>query len=291
MVRYNPSTLERPSSIQEAVHSLKKWGSKARIVAGNTTIYELANQGGLDDVDTIIDLSKLNLNYVTRDAKSIRIGAMTSFVEIENSDLCEHDLNYAVKETAMKLTPPQVRNIATIGGSVCSGIPFYDMPVTLLALGAEFHTISDEGEKKIAAEDFFVDYFVTALTADEMLIEVLCPEKELSSSSFVKLGRATVDFAVVNSAVKIALEPKENKVSDARIALGAVASTPIRAKAVEEFLIGKEPNRENLVKAASLSVDFEPSPSFHASTKYKKKVVPVVVREALFAAVNRVLRK
>ena len=289
MDQYNPSLLETPGSIQEAVQLLKKWGSRARIVAGNTTIYELANQGGLDDVDTIIDLSKLDLDYVTRDAAGIRIGAMTRFAEIGRVDLGEHDSNYALKETAKQLTPPQIRNMGTIGGSVCSGIPFYDMPVTLLAVDAEFQAVSQEGGRIIAAENFFVDYFVTALTSEEILVEVRCPQKENSASSFVKLGRTSIDFAVVNSAVKITVEG--NEVSDVRIALGAVAGTPIRAKAAEEFLIRREPTKENLIRAASLSVDFDPSPSFHASTEYKKKVIPIVIRDALFTAVNRVLGK
>jgi carbon-monoxide dehydrogenase medium subunit len=291
MAKYDPSTLETPGNLQEAIQLLKKWGSRARVVAGNTTLYELANQGGLDDVDTVIDLSNLALSYFTRDVTGLHIGAMTRFTEIGGSDLRECDSNYAVKETAMRLTPSQVRNMATIGGSACSGIPFYDMPVTLLALGAEFQTVSYEGERSIVAEDFFVDYFVTALKPEDMLIEIRCPETKRTGSSFVKLGRTSIDFAVVNSAVRIAMEEKENKVSDARIALGAVAGTPIRAKAAENSLIGREPTRENILKAASLSADFDPSPSFHASTEYKKKVVPIVVRNALFAAVDRVQGK
>jgi len=291
MVRYNPTVLERPSSINEAAQLLKKWGSKARIVAGNTTIYELANQGGLDDVDTVIDLSKLNLNYITRYDGSLHIGAMTRFVELASSNLTGNDSYFAAKEAAMKLTPPQIRNMATIGGSACSGIPFYDMPVTLLAIDAEFHaTSSDEGERTIKAEDFFIDYFVTTLRAEELLTEIVCPNKERSSSSFVKLGRTTIDFALVNAAVNITLEPKRNRMSEVRIALGAVAATPIRAKSAEDFLIGQEPSRENIIKAASLGLDFEPSPSLHASSKYKKRVIPILVRDALFAAVNRVLR-
>jgi len=288
--RYNPSHLERPSTLREAVQVLKKWGSKARIVAGNTTVYELANQGGMDDVETIVDVSGLELNYITRDGHYLHLGSMTRFAELGASDLRETDSNFAVKETAMKLTPPQIRNMATVGGSVCSGIPFYDMPVTLLAQDAEFHVASSDGERKVHAQDFFVDYFITSLSPEEMLIEIQCPERTRAASAFVKLGRTSADFAVVNSSVMIALESKGKYVADARIALGAVASTPIRVKAAEEFLVGRELLKENLMKAASLCVDFEPTPSFHASIEYKKKVIPIIVRDALLAAAKRTNR-
>jgi len=288
--RYNPSHLERPSTLKEAVQVLKKWGPKARIVAGNTTVYELANQGGMDDVETIIDVSSLGLNYVTRDGHYLHLGSMTRFAELETSDIHETDSNFAVKETAMKLTPPQIRNMATIGGSVCSGIPFYDIPVTLLAQDAEFHIASSNGERKVHAQDFFIDYFMTSVSSEEMLIEIRCPERTRAGSAFLKLGRTSADFAVVNSSVMIAFEPKGKYVSDARIALGAVASTPIRMKAAEEFLVGKEPLKENLMKTASLCGKIEPTPSFHASSEYKKRVIPIIVRDTLYAAVKRTNR-
>ena len=290
MPRYNPSHLERPSTLKEAVQVLKKWGPKARIVAGNTTVYELANQGGMDDVETIIDVSSLGLNYVTRDGHYLHLGSMTRFAELETSDIQETDSNFAVKETAMKLTPPQIRNMATIGGSVCSGIPFYDIPVTLLAQDAEFHVASSNGERKVHAQDFFIDYFMTSVSSEEMLIEIRCPERTRAGSAFLKLGRTSADFAVVNSSVMIAFEPKGKYVSDARIALGAVASTPIRMKAAEEFLVGKEPLKENLMKTASLCGKIEPTPSFHASSEYKKRVIPIIVRDTLYAAVKRTNR-
>ena len=290
MPRYYPSNLERPSNLLEAVQILKKWGPKARIVAGNTTVYELANQGGMDDVETIVDISGLGLNYVKRDGQFLRVGSMTRFTDLATSSLQETDSHYAVKETAMKLTPPQIRNMATVGGSVCSGIPFYDLPVTLLAQDAEFDVVSSDGERHVHAKDFFVDYFMTSLSAEDILIEIRCPERSHTTSAFAKLGRTSADFAVVNSSVVIGYEPKGKYVSDARIALGAVSNTPIRAKVAEEFLVEKAISKDHFVKAASLCADFEPTPSFHASTEYKKKVIPIIVRDALFAAAKRIDR-
>jgi carbon-monoxide dehydrogenase medium subunit len=290
MVKFNPTILERPTTIKEATSLLGKYGGQGRVVAGNTTLHELAYEGGLADVDTLIDVMNLGLSYVTGDDQVLRVGAATVFNEIGSSILLDGTSWYALKEVSLKLTPPQIRNMATVGGSVCCGIPFYDLPVTLLALDTNFKVASSSsGERLIKAEDFFVDYFVTALSAEDLLVELQIPKKANTGSSFVKLGRTSVDFAVVNTAVTISLDEKTRQISEARVALGAVAAIPIRVKRVEESLIGKEPSEKSLAKASSLAVaeGFEPSPSVHASSEYKKRVIPVIVREALSAASRR----
>ena len=290
MVKFNPTMLERPTTLSEAISLLSKWGPQARVVAGNTTLYELAYQGGLADVDALIDIMNLGLSYVTvADDHVLRVGAATTFAEIGSSILLDKTSWYALKEVSLKMTPPQIRNMGTIGGAVCSGIPFYDLPVTLLALDAHFKTVSSTGERIIKAEDFFVDYFVTALSAEDLLVEVQILKKPNTGSSFVKLGRTSVDFAVVNASTMISLDKKSRQISEARIALGAVASTPIRAKDAEESLIGTELSVGLLAKAAGVAAaaDLEPLPSVHASSEYKKKVIPVIVRDALSIALRR----
>ncbi len=288
MVKFNPTTLERPTTISEATSLLTKIGSRARVVAGNTTLYELAYQGGLADVDTLIDIMNLGLTYVTGDDKVLKVGATTTFTEIGSSKLLDKTSWYGLKEVSLKITPPQIRNMGTVGGACCSGIPFYDLPVTLLALDTNFRVVSSAGERMIKAEEFFVDYFVTALSPEDILIEVQIPRKANTGSAFVKLGRTSVDFAVVNASAMITLDKKSKQISSARIALGAVAATPIRAKAAEESLIGKAASEDMIVKASRLAVgDLEPSPSVHASGEYKKKVIPIMVRDAISTAVRR----
>lgn len=289
MVIFNPATLERPATISEATSLLRKLGSKARVVAGNTTLYELGYQGGLADVDTLIDTMGLGLSYISGDEYELKVGATTTFTEIGSSQLLNGTSCYALKEVSMKITPPQIRNMGTVGGAACSGIPFYDLPVTLLALNSNFKVASSNGERVIKGEDFFIDYFVTALSPEDLLVEVQIPKKPNTGSAFVKLGRTSVDFAVVNASTMISLDKQSKHISEARIALGAVAATPIRAKDAEESLIDKAISEDTIAKASRLAVadDFEPSPSVHASSKYKKKVIPVMVRDALSAAIQR----
>jgi carbon-monoxide dehydrogenase medium subunit len=266
---------------------LKEYGQSARLVAGNTTIYELSGQGALADVDRLIDLMHLGLNYVRADGTSIKIGATTTFSELAKSPILDRPEFFGLKETARKLTPPQIRNMGTIGGAVCSGIPFYDMPTTVLAQGARMKILSSEGEKIIDADEFFIDYFVTALTPEAMLTELEFQGTPNTGTAFVKLGRASADFAVVNAATKITLDPSRKRVQNARIAMGAVASTPVRAKSAEEALEGEETTQTTIIQAAKEAANLEPTSSVHASSAYKKRVIPILVRDALIASVER----
>ncbi len=291
MAKYNPSSLERPASLKEALETLKRLGSSARLVAGNTTLYELSIQGGLEDVTTLVDVSGLGLSYVRRDDEEngeLRVGAATTFFEIASSTLTNPAAHYALKEVSSKITPPQIRYMGTIGGSICSGIPFYDMPVVLLALDAKAKVLSTDGERIVHAKDFFVDYFVTNLSPEEMVVEVQIPEKSNTGTSFVKLGRTSVDFAMVNCAASLTMDEESSRITDARIAIGAISNTPVRHDVAEKYLIGKIASNNVFDKAARMELNVEPASSINASGAYKMNVCPIVEGEALRHALNRV---
>jgi carbon-monoxide dehydrogenase medium subunit len=287
MARFKPSVLEKPSSVEEALALLKKWSTSARIVAGNTTLHELSGQGGLDDVNVLIDIAGLGLSYVTEDEQTVHVGAMTTFSKIAKSKALEAGSSYALKEASEKLKPIQIRNMGTIDGSTASGIPLYDLPAVLLALDAKVISKSVEGTKTIGMDDFFLAHFVTALAPEDLLVEVQIPIKKRSGSSFVKLGRTSVDYAVVNASARVTLDDESHKVSDARIALGAVASTPIRHRLAEQRLIRAKISEDVIAEASSQPLDFDPSPSIHASSEYKRIVIPVIVRDCITAAASR----
>jgi len=289
---YNPSIVLKPKTISEAVKILREYGPSARVVAGNTTLYELSKQGALADVDKLVDVSKLNLDQITFENSLLRVGSSVSFSSLAKSDFTTRNPLLALRETSKKITPPQIRNMGTIGGSLCSGIPFYDMPVTLLALDAKLIVANDNGERQLAIDDFFVDYFITALSPEDLLLEIQVRDYPNCGAAFVKLGRTSVDFAVVNVAAKLMLDNDKKSIVEARIALGAVAGTPIRAKRAEESLAGQNASEETIVQAAQVAAsDLEPTPSVHASSAYKKKVIPVLVRDALLCALERSQRK
>ncbi|MDA4111113.1 MAG: FAD binding domain-containing protein [Thaumarchaeota archaeon] len=307
---FNPIELRKPSTLLEAVSDLATYGFDARIIAGNTALYELAAQGGLDDVHILIDSSRLGLDYIRSGTDGrLHVGATTTFSQLAKNKHCLQGRNAALGEAASRISPPQIRNMGTIGGSISIGLPFLDMPVTLLALDAEINVMSKDGRKTIKIDDFFVDYFTTALNPEDLITEIVFPEEDGSSekkeeerggnsqrsvgfSAFIKIGRTTVDFAVINCAVCLEIERHESKsksplVEKARVALGCVGNKPIRRRDIEALLENSELNRATIESAALLPVDFEPSPSIHASPSYKKKMITVSVREALYTLLDR----
>ena len=288
MALFRPRYLVRPSSVTEAVEILSKNDGRARLVAGDTTLYDLAQHGGLDDVETLVDISGLGLDYVRDKEDEIEVGAATTFSKLAAFNLHRRHGLQALFETARKITPPQVRNMGTIGGSLCTGIPFLDMPTTALALGGVITAISPRGERQIKSGDLFVDYFQTAIEPDEVLTSVSFPySSSKTGSSFIKLGRVTVDFAVVNVASYVALD-RDKKCIDARVALGAVANTPIRWNTLEQKILGKMVEKELIVSTMNeTKVDFEPSESLGAPTEYKKLVIPKLVRDSLLESLKR----
>ncbi len=287
MPGYAPNTLLRPKSVEEAVTQLKKWGQSARLVAGHTTLYELERGGALGDVQCLIDVSRLGLDYITLETSGIQIGAATTFSDLAKSPLLESPEYFAVKETAGKITPPQIRNVGTLGGSICSGIPFYDMPTTLLALDAEVKVASADGALVLPIDDFFIDYFVTALSPESLVTGVEIARSTITGSSFTKIGRISADFAVVNAAARVQLDSHRRNIVSVRVALGAVARTPIRAVEAERVLQGKETSKSVVQLASSLAIPFDPTPSIHASSEYKKMVTPILVRDVLCSAIKR----
>jgi aerobic carbon-monoxide dehydrogenase medium subunit len=288
MPLFNPRQLLRPSSVDEAVEILKRDKGSARLVAGDVTLYDLAQHGGLDDVSTLVDTSRLGLSFVEDRGDELAIGATTTFSELEAMRFAPARGIDALFETAAKITPPQVRNMGTIGGSLCSGIPFFDMPTAVLALGGAIHAKSPRGERTIACDDFFVGYFQTIIEFDEIVISVNFRYSERGGSSFVKLGRVAVDFAVVNVATWMSLDQKGKCVNN-RIALGAIANTPVRWKSLEEELVGKELTRDYIIKITKeLELDIEPLPTIGAPSDYKKLVAPKLVRDSLLESLNRV---
>jgi aerobic carbon-monoxide dehydrogenase medium subunit len=153
-------------------------------------------------------------------------------------------------------------------------------------LGAKIKVTSPDGERVIESDEFFVDYFVTAISQDEILTEIELKKRPNTGSAFSKLGRLSADFAVVNAAATTTLG-SNGKVEDLRVAMGAVASTPIRLKSVEDALRGKEASRDAVVNASKAAAEVEATPSVHASTEYKKKVMPVIVRDAVLSSIER----
>lgn len=238
----------------------------------------------------IIDLKRIpNLTYIREAQGGLRIGALTTESAIENSPLIREKLPL-LAEAAGKIGDRQVRNRGTIGGTICHADPAADMPVSLLALNAEFVTAGPQGERVINAGEFFEDFFTTTLQPTEILTEIRIPilPKE-TGCAYIKHNQRESDFALVGVAAILRLDSNGKLVKEARIALGAVGRTPLRARSAENHLAEQHATADNFRKAAEKAVDgTTPQSDVHASTEYRARMIKVITRRTLELALARI---
>jgi aerobic carbon-monoxide dehydrogenase medium subunit len=179
--------------------------------------------------------------------------------------------------------------MATLGGAVAHADPNLDTPPALIALDAQIAARSQGGERKIAADQFFTGYYETVLKPDEIVAEILVPKQPAGSgTAFLKFLPATHDdYATVSVAVRVALGV-DGAIAEARVALGAAATVPVRAIAVEAGLAGKTADEATFREVAPLVLrSIDPIADFRGSTEYKRKMAVVHVSRALTQAASR----
>jgi len=229
------------------------------------------------------------LNYIEYDENAgLRIGALTTHRQIEKSPVIENKCGM-LSEMMKMLGDVQVRNAGTIGGSLCHADPVADPAVAFMSLGASVKASGSSGSRIIPLDEFFTDYFETMLQPVELLTEISIPNlKPRFGAAFKKHSVYERDLAVVNVAVGITLAATNGIVSDVKIALGAVASTPIRAKTAEEKLLSKSVDAEAIVEAAqAASEESQPVSDIYFSENYKRELVSVLTRKTIETALER----
>jgi len=182
--------------------------------------------------------------------------------------------------------------MATIGGAVAHADPNLDTPPALMAMDAQIIAHSPRGQRSIPADQFFTGYYETVLAQDEIVTEILIPEQSAGSGvAFLKFLPATQDdYATVSVAARLALDGN-GIISEARVALGAAAMVPVRAKTVEAMLSGRVSDATTFREAALLVLDeIDPIADFRGSVEYKRKMAVVHVRRALVEASAKAMR-
>jgi carbon-monoxide dehydrogenase medium subunit len=266
--------------LEDAIELLGK-REDAKLLAGGHSLLpamklRLARPALLIDVGRIGDLA-----YVREDGDAIAIGALTRHKDVaESSVLREHCA--LVSTVAGQVGDPQVRHRGTVGGSLAHGDPASDLPSAVLALDAELVARGPDGERTIAAGDFFTGVFATALAHDEMLTEVRVPKLGASGWSYVKMQRRAQDWATVGVAAVV--ERPNGSVGKAAIALTNMGGTPLRATASESALAGGG----SVEDAAAVAADGTEPPSDHAaSSDFRRHLARVLTRRALEEAAAR----
>jgi carbon-monoxide dehydrogenase medium subunit len=282
---FRPAEYLRPGDLAEAVKLLAKYGEKARLIAGGTDMLVEKDPR----VEVLIDVVGLGLDYIETDDLGVRIGAATTFAEIEASPALRRSPYNILAQAAHQIGTPQIRNLATIGGNICSAVPSADSAPPLLTLDATVCISGSTEERSMEISNFFLDARKNALEREELLTEIRLPVFSARTEAvFVKKGRvAAADLATVNVAVRLTMRA-DGICQDVRIALGAVAPTPVRAKAAESMLRGKKPQDELLEKVAEqASNEISPITDIRGSAQYRKTLSRVLVERALNEAVAR----
>jgi carbon-monoxide dehydrogenase medium subunit len=266
----------RAESVEEAVRHLRENGEDAKLIAGGHSLLPLMKLR-LAAPTLLIDIGRIpGLRGISSNGE-VRIGALTTHTDVANAGLG------IVSEAASTIADPQVRNRGTLGGSLAHGDPASDMPAIVLALNGTIVAESENARREIAAQDFFVDYLMTALEPHEVVTEVRLPDPSGFAHGYQKFNRRSEDWAMV--AVGALVKQEGGIVSDVRIGLTHMAGTPLRATAAEDALRGQPLNAETIAQASALAAEgTHPPADLNASADYKRHLAQVLCKRALHQA-------
>lgn len=273
---------ERAESVDQAVELLGS-SEDAKLLAGGHSLIPLmrlrfARPSLLVDIGRIGDLRGI------RDADDrLAIGAGTTHHEL-NTDALVQEHCPLLSWTAGLIGDPQVRHMGTIGGSVAHGDPASDLPTVLVALGAELLVRGPDGERVVPAGDFFRGLFETALGPQDVLVEIRAPKLSNVGWSYLKFTRRAQDWATVAAAVLV--RRRNGTIGEASIVLTNMGSTPVRASAVEQALLGADP--DTIAEASQLADEgSEPPSDVGTSAEFRRHLARVLTRRALEEALER----
>jgi aerobic carbon-monoxide dehydrogenase medium subunit len=269
-----PFEYEVAESVEHAVELLGA-GDDAKLLAGGHSLLPMMKLR-FARPELLVDVGRLaELRYVRDDGDRIAIGALTSHHAVAGDATLRAGCGI-VAFAAGQIGDPQVRHRGTIGGSVAHGDPASDLPAVLLALDAELVARGPDGERVVAAADFFRSYYETALGPQDVLTEIRVPKLDGAGWSYVKFARRAQDWATVGVAAVVN--------GAARIALTNMGATPLRATAVEQLLAGGA----DPAAAAAVAADGTTPPSdVTGSADYRRELVRVLTRRALEEASAR----
>jgi carbon-monoxide dehydrogenase medium subunit len=272
-----------PKNLKEVHATLKEFGDEAKLIAGGTALVIMMKQRLVQPSCLVSLRSVRGLNGVEVKDGGLRIGGLATHSEVESSPLVRRRLPL-LAETYHHVATVRVRNMATVGGGLAHADPNQDPPPTLIALGATVKATSANGSRVIPLDGFFTDYYETVLNPDEIITELFVPKLPANSgAAYLKfLPRTADDYATVSAAAVLTLDKNKKIITDARIALGSVGTTPIRATAAEAVLRGQPLKAEAFVEAAEKAKEaVDPVSDFRGSAGYKKEMAGVFVRRAL----------
>ncbi len=276
------------TSIENALEILEKHKDKAKLVAGATDLIIEFEKGMRKNVEVLVDISRIkDLNKITLDEdQNIHLGPLVTHNDCAASKLIQEHAK-PLAQAAWEVGSPQIRNRGTIVGNLVTASPANDTITPLVALDAKLLIRSVRGSKVVSLSDFYIGVRRTILEPDEMITDIffasLLPTQK---SAFIKFAlRRAQAISLVN--VAVICEFVGSKVKNAKITLGAVAPTIIRATEAEKYLLDKELSEDVIFNAARLAQNSaKPITDVRGSASYRKTMVKVVTKRALSSLVG-----
>jgi carbon-monoxide dehydrogenase medium subunit len=285
-------TYEAPKTLAQALSLLTAAGEKGRVLAGGTDLI-IQMRAGVRKPEQIIDAKSIpELQIIAFSPQDgLRLGAAVACARItEDSVLQQH--YPGLVEAAALIGSDQIQSRCSLGGNLCNGSPAADTTPALIALGATCVIASSKGTRTVPVENVVVSPGRTVLQADELLVEFRIPAPKPHSADCYQrfIPRNEMDIAVVGVGAAVTLNG--NTCSAARIGLGAVAATPLFAKAAGDSLVGKPVNEETIAAAAALAQQIAtPITDMRGTAEYRKHIVGVLTRRVLQTAIERAKAK
>ena len=280
-----------PTSLDEASGLLREGKGARRPLAGGTDIViqlrrRVARTEGLVNLKRIPELS----GWTCEPGRGLRLGACTPMRDLETSAAVGERFP-SIREALQVVGSLQLRNIASVGGNLCNASPSADTAPPLMALGAAASLWTDESRREtVSVENFFEGPGASVLGAGGLLLAVEVPEPEpLTGDAFERFTpRSAMDIAIASAAAAVTLDAAGQRVRAVRIALGAVAPTPIRALRAEDLVREKEPNPKLLEWAGAAAMEeCRPIDDIRGTAAYRKELIRILVQRVLRQAVER----
>jgi len=279
-----------PTTVAEACALLKQHAGEAKVFAGGSHLTILMKQG-LYQPKALVNIKKISeLKGIKYDAnEGLGIGALVTHREIETSALVREKFP-VLSEAEREVANIRVRNMGTVGGNLASGEPLTDLSQIFIALDGKTKIAGPNGQRVIPVEELFLDFYTTSLADDEILTQVVLPPlPPRSGVEYIRFSSSSVvDKPSAGVAVRLTLERSDETVQTARIVLGCVGATPVRARKAEGLLSGKKLTPELSEQAGSIaSTECSPTSDLRGSEQYKRAIVRTLVKRAAAKAYER----
>jgi carbon-monoxide dehydrogenase medium subunit len=287
-MRISEFKYHRPTTLAEACNLGQSLGDTTRFLAGGTELLvDLKKRR--DTANHIVALRGIaGLKEISSDGTSLRIGGLATLEDIGRSPLVG-DLFPSLNEAVLSVGSVHIRNQATIGGNFCAAVPCADTPPICIAGEGQVKVVGVGTERSMKAEDLFTGPRKTVLEPGEVLAEILIPSPPRNSgASFQRFSlRRGLSLPVASVAVRLTLAGE--KIVDARVVLGAVAPTALRAKKAEALLVEEgKPSESLFVQAAQLASDESlPITDLRGTVEFRRDLIKVLAKRALMEATAR----